>query len=186
MAAGAAAAADGPHVQERIVPGRSIGKVSLGMSLAQVKKALGAAESVISREPGPFGRQRIEYSWSFTEWRITFEVFRGRSEAVAIRSSVRGERTKEGVGYGTLATRVEQAFRTECKPTITVGFWRACFVKGPGAAKTFFVVNRLCGNVPTAGRCAEQDVRIAVTEVGVLAPGEKLPFIFSDAVPSLP
>lgn len=178
--AGVAAAADSPDVQQRIVPGQSIGKVKLGMSVAQVKKALGAPEAVISREKGPFGRVRIEYAWDFTQWRITFEVFRGRSEAVSIRSSIRTERTKEGIGYGTLASRVEKAYGIKCEPTITVGVALGCVLVSSGARRTFFIANRLCGNVPTAGTCAEEDVRIAVTEFGVLAPGEKLPFIPAD------
>ena len=103
VVASAAAAANAPDVQERIVPGQSIGKIELGMTLAQVKRVLGPPESVIERERRAFGGDWIEYSWNFTEWRIGFVLEDGVQRAVAIRSRVRTERTREGVGVGVAA-----------------------------------------------------------------------------------
>ena len=49
--AGAASATNAPDVQQRIVPGQSIARVRLGMTLAQVRRALGPLESTISSPP---------------------------------------------------------------------------------------------------------------------------------------
>jgi hypothetical protein len=181
--AGAASAADAPHVQRAIVPGQAIGKVRLGMSLAQVRKVLGRPEAVISRRKGVFGRERVEYSWNFTEWRIMFEVGRGQSEAVSIRSSIRNEKTKEGIGVGTLQQRLERTYGIECADAFQdqgpfgggTFIGRACVLE-QNRRKTSFLVYQFCGNVPTAGSCAERDRRWAVGEVGVFAPGENLPW----------
>jgi hypothetical protein len=190
--AGVAAAANGPHVQERIVPGQAIGKVRIGMTLKQVKAVLGQPEAVIRRERRGFARTWVEYSWNFTSWRVAFQVYKGKYEVVSIRSSVRGERTREGVGYGTLAARLQRTYRTQCRPA-----WSAlnerdrrygstymgygCVTRG-----VFFLVGQLCGNVPTAGRCAERDTRWVVMEFGVVRAGEPLPFELSDYSDSFP
>jgi hypothetical protein len=186
----AALAADAPHVQERIVPGASIGKVTIGMSLKQVRAVLGAPESVIRRERRSLTRTWVEYSWNFTSWRVAFEVYRGTYSVVSIRASVRGERTKEGVGYGTLGRRVQDVYGTQCKPAYTkvwggeypdlnagnLGF--GCVPGSLQRANVFFLVNKVCGNRPSASSCADADVRWIVVEYGVLARGEKLPFEF--------
>jgi hypothetical protein len=186
LAAGAAHAADAPHVQQRIVPGQSIGKIALGMSFLQVKKVLGAPEAVIKRERGPFGRQRVEYSWSFTQWRITFRFDHKGSRAVAIRSSIRTEKTLEGIGVGTLQERVERAYRVRCPdalvgakpPPLGGGVYvgRGCLLERNGR-RTTFLVHEYCGNVPTASACAARDTTWRVSEVGVYAPGEPLPWV---------
>lgn len=179
--AGGASAATGPDVQERIVPGQAIGKVRIGMTLKEVKAALGQPEAVIGRERRSFTRTWVEYSWDFTTWRVGFQIYRGTYSVVSIRSSVRGEKTTEGVGYGTLASRLQRLYRTQCRPSWTTGGnvhsfqGYACPVRGG-----FFVVARLCASVPTAGRCPDRESRWAVVESGVLAPGEKPPFELSD------
>lgn len=188
--AGAAAAANAPDVQQRIVPGQAIGKVRIGMTLKQVRGVLGAPEAVIKRERRSFARTWVEYSWSFTSWRVGFEVYRGRYRAVSIRASIRGEKTREGVGYGTLGRRVQDVYDTQCKPAYTkvhggefpdLGAADLGFGCVPGAfhlATMFFLVNELCGNRPTASSCADEDTRWAVIEYGVVARGERLPFEF--------
>jgi hypothetical protein len=176
--------AHSPHVQQRIVPGQAIGKVKLGTSLAQVKKALGAPEAVIHREQGPFGRQKVEYSWNFTEWRIAFRFDRTGSRAVTIRSSIRSERTKEGVGVGTPQGRVETAFHVRCTDAYAGAgnnvagpfIGRACVLGKEGVARTSFLVHEYCGNVPTAGTCAERDRSWRVSEIGIYAAREPLPW----------
>jgi hypothetical protein len=187
--AGAASAADAPDVQQRIVPGQAIGKVRIGMTLKQVKAVLGQPESVIRRERRSFTRTWVEYSWNFTSWRVGFEVYRGTYKVVAIRSSIRGEKTKEGVGYGTPGQRVQQVYGTQCKPAWTKvhgGKYPDLYARylGYGCVPTgsragmYFLVNEVCGNVPSAGACAEGDRRLVVLEYGVVGAGEKVPFEF--------
>lgn len=184
-----AAAADAPHVRHRIVPGASIGSVKIGMSLEQVRGLLGQPEAVIKRERRSFTRTWVEYGWSFTTWRVGFEVYRGTYRVVSIRSSVRGERTREEVGYGTPATRVHRVYGTACRPAWSgrrddrdpstqssrfLGY--GCVVRSPRGGVAFFLVNEFCGNVPNAGRCSAPGRRWAVSEFGVVASGERIPF----------
>jgi len=56
-AVAAAAAATAPSVTQLIRPGVAIGKVRLGMSFAQVRRALGRPQLVNRREERGFGRR---------------------------------------------------------------------------------------------------------------------------------
>lgn len=174
-----ASAAPSPDVQQRIVPGQSIGKVAIGMTLEQVKRALGKPEGVIEREQLGFGRAYTELSWNLTEWRIGFVVEQGRYRVVRIGSSVRGERTREGVGVGSRGKAVERTYRVRCLQAyrrITgwgAGYW--CVVGNTNAARTAFVVHFLCTVPKVYGNCPTGKLRDQVTEVYVFARGERLP-----------
>jgi hypothetical protein len=186
LSAGAAAALDAPDVERRIVPGQSIGKVRLGMTLAQVKRGLGPPESVIVREQRPFGGEWIEYSWNLTEWRIGFAIDDGVQRVTSIRSRARTERTREGIGPGVAGARVPRTYRVSCvdaflpdrqspQPGIeppSVGFW--CVVPQRGGARTAFVVGSRCAKTPERYRPCERWVT-EVAEAVVLAAGEPLP-----------
>lgn len=183
VCAAPAAAADSPHVRQTIVPGRSIGKVALGMTFAQVKKVLGAPEAVISREEGRFGSKRVEYSWNLSEWRVAFVYTAKTNRAVVIRSSTHGEKTKKGVGVGTLQARVERTYRQRCEAVYTddstvffnfVG--RACSLNFNGR-KTTFLISKFCSRVPpSASSCESRYTRWAVSEIGIFDVGEAIPW----------
>ena len=186
VAASAATAANAPDVQERIVPGQAIGKVRIGMTLVQVRRALGPPEGVVERAKRPFGREWVEYSWNFTEWRIGFNVENGVQRVTSIRSTVRTERTREGIGPGVAGARVPQTYRVSCfdafltdRPSSqagyeppSVGFW--CVIPLRGGARTAFVVGNRCAKTPKMYRPCERWVT-EVAEAVVLAAGEPLP-----------
>jgi hypothetical protein len=183
--AGTATAADPPHVRQTIVPGRSIGKVALGMTFAQVKKMLGAPEAVISSEEGRFGSKRVEYSWNLSEWRVAFVYTAKTNRAVVIRSSTRGEKTKEGVGMGALQARVERVYRQKCRDA----FIQSTFVKNfvgrvcslnLGGRRTTFLISKFCSRVPpSASACERRYTRWAVSEIGIFDVGQSVPWEFN-------
>jgi hypothetical protein len=175
-------AADAPHVRQRIVPGQSIGKVVLGMSLAQVRKALGRPESVIETRELGFDKTWIEYSWNFTEWRVAF--VNGR--VVRVGTSARTEKTKEGIGVGTLQARVERAFAIDCRwgydPDDSRQWGRSwCIVAGRGGVRTAFVAEARCEKRLPYQQCAPGGYGPSVVQdVYVFAAGEKLPVRFRE------
>jgi hypothetical protein len=177
-----ALAADAPHVQQRIVPGHSIGKIALGISLAQVKKALGAPESVIERRELGFGKAWIEYSWNFTEWRVAFVD----AHVVRVGTSVRTEKTKEGIGVGTLRARVERVFGIDCRWGYDPGDARQwgrswCVVPGPRGVRTAFVAESRCEKRLPYQQCEPGGYGPSIVrEVYVFAAGETLPVRFRE------
>jgi hypothetical protein len=176
FAATPALAADAPHVQQRIVPGQAIGKVALGMSLAQVRKALGAPQSTNEKRNLGFGKTFIEYGWNFGEWRVAF--VKGR--VVRVGSSIRTEKTREGIGVGTEGHKVQRTFGVTC----LYGFFKDggrfahywCVVRARGGARTAFVVATKCKRHYTGTiNCPGNEVVYEVVEVWIFAPGEPLP-----------
>ena len=174
VAAPAAQAANAPHVQQRIVPGRAIGKVKLEMTVAQVQRVLGRHESVNYDEPAPFGRRFRELAWNFGEWRIGFVGKPGALRVVRIEASVRDERTRSGLGVGTPETRIESAYRTTCFQA-----WYTAGGFNPGAGKwcragagMYFVVDEVCQTRKTsAWECKDHRWRSEVTSVVVTSAG---------------
>ncbi|HEY8628692.1 MAG TPA: hypothetical protein VIL56_10280, partial [Gaiellaceae bacterium] len=55
-----------------IRPGVSIGKIRLGMTLAQVKGVLGRPQLVSRREERGFGIRYVEYQWAYASWSVGF------------------------------------------------------------------------------------------------------------------
>lgn len=171
----AAIAADAPHVQQKIVPGRSIGDVKLGMSIAQVRRVLGPHESVNYDEQLSFGRRFRELAWNFGEWRIGFIGQAGSLRAGRIEASVRTERTPEGVGVGTPEARVERIYGTRCYQA-----WYTTQGGNPGAGKwcrvaggsMYLVVDQVC-RVSKIGAwtCPGDRWRSQVTSVIVTSAG---------------
>ena len=97
----------------RIRPGKGIGKVDLGMTLAQVKRAMGPHDLARSRRLGPTQR-RLELQW--------WIGLRGHSYTVALRghgndlrvtlvmTDVPSERTAGGIGPGVGLQRVRTSY----------------------------------------------------------------------------
>lgn len=179
----AAPAAVSPDVQQRIVPGRSIGKVAIGMTLTEVKKALGPHESVNAREPRGFGREYLELGWNFGEWRVGFFGKPGDYRAVVVASAARAERTTVGIGPGTPGKKVERTYGVRC----LFGFFRSggqrfadywCVTRSRGGARTAYVVWFVCAKPRVYGNCPgsyPENGRLEVREVWVFAAGEPLP-----------
>jgi hypothetical protein len=95
-----------------IRPGVGIGKVRLGMSLAQVRAAWGKPQAVTAT------RRRIELQYDFAAYVVTLSRSRGQGRVVSVATTLAKERTPEGIGVGSPETRLRRAFRGElrCDP----------------------------------------------------------------------
>jgi hypothetical protein len=98
VAAGPTSAAT--RTESTIVPGVGIGKAKLGMTLAQVKRALGSSPLFNDRAPLSGGRQYVEYLWDLGEYRVGF-AGGTPMRAVVIATAFQTQRMRSGVGVGT-------------------------------------------------------------------------------------
>jgi hypothetical protein len=83
-----------------IVPGVGIGKVKLGMTAAQVKKALGKSYTINSTT-NLSGRHYVEYGWNYSQWTVTFAQQGRRLRVVQVGVVTRKQRTAKGIGPGS-------------------------------------------------------------------------------------
>ncbi len=91
-AIGAAPSRSAPQRELLIVPGQQIGKVRIGMSFAQVRRALGRPTGVNKRVRAGFG-QYVEYDWGYGRWTVGLSG-RGTAARVSlIATTLRRERT---------------------------------------------------------------------------------------------
>jgi hypothetical protein len=106
----AATLAAGAYATEStIYPGVGIGKVKLGMTLAQVKHVLGSDAIVNDRETIG-GTPYVELGWNFSEWSVGF-VRRGSTyRAVHVTTAQHEQRTTTGVGPGTFWLKLVKAY----------------------------------------------------------------------------
>jgi hypothetical protein len=131
--------------------GVGIGKVRLGMTEAQVRGALGRPTAVVRRRVG-FGGARLELQFDQASYTV---VLRRRAEGfrvVSVSTIVARERTREGLGVGSLETRVRRAYgaRLRCEPLRTrawdstsdarvlISNSRNCVLATSGATQTVF------------------------------------------------
>jgi hypothetical protein len=105
----AVSAAAAPSHDLVIRPGVGIGKVRLGMSLADVRAAWGAPQAVTRT-----GR-RVELQYDFAAYVVTLAGPRGRQRVVSIATTLAKERTRGGVGVGTPEPRLRRVFRGELR-----------------------------------------------------------------------
>jgi hypothetical protein len=104
----------------RILPGRSIGKLRLGMTEAEVRRAMGNPRFVVRRR-GAFGLRTVEYQYGLAEYTVRLLGRAGRLRAVRVGTTLVRERTPRGVGAGSLERTVLRAYpSTRCQPLRTV------------------------------------------------------------------
>jgi hypothetical protein len=106
LAVGAAAA---PSHDLLIRPGVGIGKVRLGMSLAQVRGAWGPPQAVM-RTGG-----RTELQYDFASYVVTLRGPRGRQRVVSVATTLAKERTAQGMGVGSPELRLRRVFRGQLR-----------------------------------------------------------------------
>lgn len=93
-----------------IRPGVGIGKVRLGMSLAQVRAAMGRADSAITTRHGR-GPRRLELQYDFAAYSVTLVGSPGRERVVSVATTLAKERTRQGIGVRSFESRLRRAFR---------------------------------------------------------------------------
>ena len=106
LVAGAASAA--PSRDDLIRPGVGIAKARLGMTEAQVRKAMGRPLAV-TRERGAFGRRIVELQYGYGSYNVQLTGTAGRERVVAVTTFMAAEKTPKGVGVGSLESQVQRA-----------------------------------------------------------------------------
>jgi hypothetical protein len=94
-----------------IRPGVGIGKVRLGMTLAQVRAAWGRPYAV-QITPHQRGARTIELQYDFAAYVVTLVGLPRRERVVAV-STTAEQRLRQGVGVGSLERRLLRVFRGE-------------------------------------------------------------------------
>jgi hypothetical protein len=140
-------AAGSTRANELIRPGVGIGKVRLGMTQAQVRRALGPHMAVNARERR-FGRLYLELAYDYSAYTVGFFGAPGRLRVVSVATSLRRERTRTGLGPGTSLRVLRRALRGErCRvrrgPQAAM-FRTECVLHAPSGARTTFVASRDC------------------------------------------
>jgi hypothetical protein len=138
----AAPSAAAPSMNALVHPGIGIGKVRLGMTLAQVERALGKPMLLNRNLDRGFGIRYKEYGWDWTSWRVGFVGRPGHLRVVRVATSVRTQRTREGIGVGSTTKQLARHYkrRAECiernydRPD--PGVW--IVLRGPGSRMTAF------------------------------------------------
>jgi hypothetical protein len=93
-------------------PGEGIGKVQLGMTLGTALRSLRRPVVFVRAEIFPRESLRyLEYRTKDHQWRIGVFGIRGRERVALVRTGVRRERTREGVGVGTPVPMVASRLR---------------------------------------------------------------------------
>jgi hypothetical protein len=115
--AGAAA----PERDQVIRMGKGIGKIQLGMTMRQVRRALGGPHRVVYRRHNFGARGRyIELgwelpgrtSWDVDAWQIGFRSTsrRGPLRVVRVATSARSQRTPKRIGIGSTVQQIVRAY----------------------------------------------------------------------------
>jgi hypothetical protein len=158
-------AAPASAVESTIYPGVGIGKVKLGMTEAQVKKALGSWRYVNERKG-----DHLSVGWGFAEWTIDF--IRGRT--VQVSTTIHSQRTASGIGTGSSWRALLRAYpRGTCA-------WYGAAVGHPGPVE--YLVTSKSGTqtifflrYPQEALRNPAAARWTVTEVKVRTRFEQLP-----------
>ena len=97
-----------------IRPGVGIGKVRLGMTLAQVRAAWGRpqAQTITTQKRG--GRA-IELQYDFAAYIVTLTGLPRHERVVAVGTTLAKERLRQGVGVGSPERRLQRIFRGELR-----------------------------------------------------------------------
>ena len=90
-------------------PGRGIGKVSLGMTQKQVRRALGTPVYT-RRIPRGFGRTLLEMSYWLDGWTVRLATRRGALRVVYVETTLARERTRDGLGVGSTRRQLQRRY----------------------------------------------------------------------------
>jgi hypothetical protein len=147
----AAGSADGSSSSALVIrPGVSIGQIRIGMTLTQVKRTLGRPYLVSRHEERGFGIRYVEYQWASASWRVGFLGRVGEQRAVRIGTTVRSQRTPEGIGVGSTTKDLARRYgpRVSCVDRDRLrpqpGSW--IVLRGPGSSMTAFWLTKANGN----------------------------------------
>lgn len=119
---GTPSAAAAPAASLVIRPGIGIGKLRLGMTEAQVRRAMGKPQFVVTRRAS-FGLRSLEYQYGFAEYTVRLFGRPGRLRAVRVGTTLLRERTPQRMGVGSSERAVRRAYPgLRCEPLQTERF----------------------------------------------------------------
>jgi hypothetical protein len=131
-----AASASGSTQRDALIrPGVGIGKVRLGMTLAQVRAAWGRPQAVTVRTQKRGGRV-VELQYDFAAYVATLSGIPRHERVVAVGTTLAKERLPQGVGVGSPERRLQRVFRGELHCEIVP--------ISPGATVIFASARRRC------------------------------------------
>jgi hypothetical protein len=142
LALAAPASADQELVRHRL----AIGKVRLGMSVAEVRRLLGAPRSTTREQRGR--NIYVESDWDYGWWTVGFAKPPGGTfRAVMVGTVQRAQRTPERLGPGATRRQISERLpATTCRSVQPVGGSQLnevgeCVYGGRGRRQTVFVFN---------------------------------------------
>lgn len=167
----AGASTEGPLV---IRPGVGIGKLRLGMTQAEARRAMGRPQIAFARSAG-FGLRSVEWQYAYSAYRVRFSGPRGRLRATLVATTLVRERTRRRVGVGTLESRLLRVYPTlRCERLRTYRFGtlvlvrdpeRDCTLLAPSGRRTIFRTSP--GQLATGMTPPQWQARATVLEVSV-------------------
>jgi hypothetical protein len=107
----AARASAAPESASLIRPAQGIGKIRLGMTDAELRRAMGRPRVSIGRTAG-FGRRTVDYEFGFGEYAARLFGSPGRLRVVRVTTTLRRERTAKGIGPGSSERALEVSVGT--------------------------------------------------------------------------
>ena len=129
-----------------IQPGRSIGKLRLGMTPAQVVRAMGRPALRTGRRAG-FGLVVTDWEYGYGQYTVRFAGRAGRLRATRVATTVPRERTPRRVGAGSSERAIRRAYpQVRCEPLkterhgsiqIVMTIQRDCTLFGPSGRTIF-------------------------------------------------
>ena len=166
-----------PHRELVIVPGQAIGEVRIGMSLAQVRRALGRPTGVSKQLRTAFGSY-VEYDWGWGRWAVGLSGRGTKMRVSLVATTLRRERTREGIGVGTRIRRVESMYRNRgirCDSQVVAGklsYYDSCRLRSRTGHVTYFAVAHDCVDPGASYPCPED---FLVYEVLIRSPAAPRP-----------
>ena len=150
-----------------IVPGKQIGKVRIGMTFAQVEGVLGRPNVINRSQRTAFGRY-VEYDWGWGRWTVGFSGRGGALRVTVVATTLRRERTREGIGVGSVRDRVVRSYGSRglrCPREYNWNRATACRLPTRTGATTYFAVQISCVVDVPPGVCPTSQQRLVVYEV---------------------
>jgi hypothetical protein len=133
-----------------IIPARSIGKVTLGMSEAELRRAMGRPRAIVHRQAS-FGLRSVEFQYGYADYTVRLVGRPGRLRVVGVGTTLARERTRTGIGVGSRERAVLRAYPScRCDPmrvsrvagVVYVGVRnpRTCTLFAPSGRRTTFMI----------------------------------------------
>jgi hypothetical protein len=146
LAAAVAATTSAAPASDLVIrPGQGIGKFQLGMTEAELRRAVGRPRYVVPRAP-TFGLRTVEYQYGLGAEYIAILVGRpGRLRVTRISTILRRERTPRGIGPGSLERTLLRAHPgSRCTPLRMESY--------KGIYQYLATLSRTCTLVTASGR----------------------------------